>query len=105
MVLSGWLLLHVFVFVNVLEYFVIVLFQSGISAWLLLHVHVLVDVLHYTYFVSAWLLLHVYLWVDVLDFVIVLHQSGVFEYTLFCVLMVVFTRRACVFRFMFWTSL
>ena len=30
--------------------------------------------------VSAWLLLHVYVLVYVLDFVIVLFQSGVFEY-------------------------
>ena len=35
-------------------------------------------------FVSAWLLLHVYVLVDVLDFVIVLFQSGVFEYILVC---------------------
>ena len=43
---------------------------------------------------SAWLLLHVYVLVDVLDFVIVLFQRGVFEYILFCVLVVVATR-AC----------
>ena len=41
---------------------------------------------------SAWLLLHVYVLVDVLDFVIVLFRIGVFEYMLFCVLMVVATR-------------
>ena len=34
------------------------------------------------YFVSAWLLLQVYVLVDVLDFVVVLFQSGVFEYLL-----------------------
>ena len=33
-------------------------------------------------FVPAWLLLHVYVSVDVLDFVIVLFQSGAFEYIL-----------------------
>ena len=44
------------------------------------------------YFVSAWLLLHVYVSVDVLDFVIVMFQSGVFEYLLFCVRVVVDTR-------------
>ena len=38
---------------------------------------------------SAWLLLHVYVLVDVLHFVIVLFQSGVFEYVLFCVRVVV----------------
>ena len=42
--------------------------------------------------VSAWLLLHVYVLADVLDVVIVLFQSGVFDYILFCVLVVVDTR-------------
>ena len=41
---------------------------------------------------SPWLLLHVYVLVDVLDFVIVLFQSGAFEYILFCVCVVVDTR-------------
>ena len=41
---------------------------------------------------SAWLLLHAYVLVDVLDFVIVLFQSGVVEYILFCVLVIVATR-------------
>ena len=44
------------------------------------------------YFVSAWFLLHVYVLVDVLDFVVVLYQSGVFEYISLCVLIVVATR-------------
>ena len=43
------------------------------------------------YFVHAWLLLHVYVLVDILDFVIVLFQSGVLEYILFCVRVVVAT--------------
>ena len=43
-------------------------------------------------FVTKWFLILVYVVVDVLDFVIVLYQSGVFEYILFCVLMVVATR-------------
>ena len=38
--------------------------------------------LRFENFVSAWLLLHVYVLVYVLDFVIVLFQSGVFEYIL-----------------------
>ena len=44
------------------------------------------------FFVTAWFLLHVYVLVDVLYFVIVLYQSGVFEYIFVCVLMVVATR-------------
>ena len=43
-------------------------------------------------FVNPWFLLHVYVLVHVLDFVIVLYQSGAFEYILFWVLMVVATR-------------
>ena len=46
------------------------------------------------YFVSAWLWPQVYVLVDVLDFVIVLFQSGVFEYVLFCVRVVV-AKRVC----------
>ena len=41
---------------------------------------------------SAWLLLHEDVLVDGLDFVIVLFRSGVFEYTYFCVRVVVATR-------------
>ena len=44
------------------------------------------------YYVSAWMLLHVYVVAEVLDFVIVLFQSGVFEYILFCVHVGVCTR-------------
>ena len=74
----AWLLLHVYVLVDVLD-FVIVLFQSG-------------DISKTNYFVSAWLLLHMYILVDGLNLVIVLFQSGVFEYILFCVRVVVATR-------------
>ena len=83
---------------------VYVVLVCGVSAWLLLHVYVLVDVLDFVivlfqsvflnthYFVSALLFLHVYVLVDVLDFVILLFQSGVFEYILFCVRVIVATR-------------
>ena len=77
MVLSAWVLLHVHVSVNGLD-FVMVLFWNGVFEYIL--------------FVSAWLLLHVYVLVVVLGFVIVLCQGGVFEYILFCVIMVVATR-------------
>ena len=58
---SVWLLLHVYVLVDVLD-FVMVLFQNGVlkhilfvSAWMLLHMYVLVDVLRLRYrVVSEW---------------------------------------------------
>ena len=73
----AWLLLHVYVFVDVLDV-VIVLFQNG--------------VLEYILFVSAWMLLYVYVLVDALGFVIVLFQCGGFENVLFCARVVVATR-------------
>ena len=73
----AWLLLHVYVLGDVLN-FVIVLFQNGI--------------LKYILFVSAWMLLHGYFGVDILGFVIVLFQSGVFEHVSFCVCVVVAIR-------------
>ena len=74
---SAWLLLHMYVLVDVLD-FVIVLFQNGAVECIL--------------FVSASMLLYVYVLVDDLVFVIVLFQSGVFEHVLFCVRVVVSIR-------------